>query len=543
MEGLREGRPLEHPQRLYIVSDLHLADGFNPRTRRYERLEGFYYDEEFVAFLEHCMAESAESTGSTESGEPDSSRRGAGQGAVLILNGDVFDFLSIVKLPSRRARNTRGLRVSRFEKKYGLLSSEPKALWKLDRIFAGHPRFFEALLRWLVAGHRVELIRGNHDLELFWGAVKDRLVDLMAEQANTLGFALSRDEIARRFRFQDWFYYEAGRVFVEHGHQYEESNCIPNLLHPVFPKTPFGQRDPILDYPSGSYFLEIVYNRLRVIDPIRTRIMTYEEYGRVLTRSHLLDFLVALYRNFPFFLRLAKDFQPLERRERRRIQRRHQERRAEIAAESGLELECLQALEARKARASDTTNYAIGLRLMKPIAYKLLFAVMAVVIGVGAYVALNTWLALSGAGTNGAWRVAASALVGISAFVGVFVGVIYLSRQRRDEGQGVLDAYRIAGEDVAIITGAPIVCMGHTHMADYYHSRRSGVTYVNSGTWTYLDTAVNLIKPQAQSFSFIRVVDDAAELLRWNDGAGRVEPVVLIAPDRRRLIDRLPKAE
>jgi hypothetical protein len=233
----------------------------------------------------------------------------------------------------------------------------------------------------------------------------------------------------------------------------------------------------------------------------------------------------------------------MEKVERRRILRRHQERREELAEESGLGLECLLALEGRKAREAGTTNYAIGLSLMKPIAYKLLFAVLAVVIGVGAYMALHTWLALSGAGAHAAWRVAASALVGVSTFFGVFVGVIYLSRQRREEGHDVLNAYRVAGEDVAVITGAPIVCMGHTHMADYFHSRRTGVTYLNSGTWTYLDTAFNLIKPQAQSFSFIRIVGSDPELLRWNDGAGRVEPVLLLARDRVRLLDRLPRAE
>jgi UDP-2,3-diacylglucosamine pyrophosphatase LpxH len=139
--------------RLYIASDLHLAEGLDPRTRRYARLEGFFYDEEFASFLAKC----AEDAGR----EP----------AILILNGDVFDFLSCLHVPSRPDRKALGFGVSGFERKYGLASSETKAVWKLDQVLKGHPAFFTALVRWMALGHRVVLIRGNHDLELFWPAV------------------------------------------------------------------------------------------------------------------------------------------------------------------------------------------------------------------------------------------------------------------------------------------------------------------------------------------------------------------------------------
>ena len=176
--------------RLYIASDLHLAEGLDPRTRRYARLEGFFYDEEFASFLAKCTADAGS--------EP----------AVLILNGDVFDFLSCLHLPSPPERKELGFGVSGYERKYGLASSEQKAVWKLEQILRGHPGFFTALVRWMAAGHRLVLIRGNHDLELFWPAVRWRLVEHLVTLIDAAGGGLTPDELRARFEHRDWFYYE-----------------------------------------------------------------------------------------------------------------------------------------------------------------------------------------------------------------------------------------------------------------------------------------------------------------------------------------------
>lgn len=505
--------------RLYVASDLHLAEGLDARTRRYARLEGFFYDEEFAAFLDACLADAGDHP------------------AHLILNGDVFDFLAVVRVPGTAERRAEGLEVTRFEQKYGLLPTERKARWKLARIVRGHRRFFLALLRWMASGRDLVLIRGNHDMELFWPGVRERLTELLIEIAVEEDVALTRDQIEARLVHRDWFYYEPGRVFVEHGHQYEVSNCVPNLLNPVFPRNPFGERDAILDYPAGSHFLQIVFNRLRLIDPIRTHIITGDQFGRLLTRSRLFDFVLALGRNFPYLTRLLKDVQPFERGEMRRIRRRHAERVGALADESGLGSALLE-IDRAKARQAETTTYSVGATLVRPVLWKLFLGIVAVLFGVGAYMGIHTWLALSGKGGE-AWRVLASGAVGVATFLAVFVAILTLSRQQRDEGEELIDEHRRACERVARLAKVPIVVMGHTHVADYYRAPRTGMTAINSGTWTYVDAPENTIRPQARSFTFVRIVGRDAELLRWHDARARFEPPPLIALGPPRVRDRL----
>ena len=185
---------------LYVASDLHLAEGVDPRTRRYARLEGFFYDEEFAAFVEACLADAGD------------------RPATLIFNGDVFDFLAVVRVPGPNERRVEGLEVTRFEQKYGLLPTERKARWKLARIVHGHRRFFSAWLRWMATGRSIVLIRGNHDMELFWPGVQERLTELLVQIAAEDAIPLTREHIEARLTHRDWFHYEPGRVFIEHGH-------------------------------------------------------------------------------------------------------------------------------------------------------------------------------------------------------------------------------------------------------------------------------------------------------------------------------------
>ena len=73
--------------------------------------------------------------------------------ARLILNGDVFDFLSMVRLPPQEIIRESGMQISGEEHKYGLGTSPTKSAWKIEKIMWGHPLFFRALLRFAHAGH------------------------------------------------------------------------------------------------------------------------------------------------------------------------------------------------------------------------------------------------------------------------------------------------------------------------------------------------------------------------------------------------------
>ena len=75
---------MESPLHTFIVSDMHLTEAHEPDETRplwmaYKRRE-FYIDDEFAAFLDHIEEKSD-------------------RPVELILNGDIFDFDAVTKLP------------------------------------------------------------------------------------------------------------------------------------------------------------------------------------------------------------------------------------------------------------------------------------------------------------------------------------------------------------------------------------------------------------------------------------------------------------
>lgn len=81
------------------------------------------------------------------------------------------------------------------------------------------------------------------------------------------------------------------------------------------------------------------------------------------------------------------------------------------------------------------------------------------------------------------------------------------------------------------------VIMGHDHhahlqrldaeLAHHYGLSVKDRFYVNSGTWTAVIVREAELVQNARQFSFVRVIGNTAHLMRWNDGAGSWEPVVL----------------
>ena len=82
--------------------------------------------------------------------------------------------------------------------------------------------------------------------------------------------------------------------------------------------------------------------------------------------------------------------------------------------------------------------------------------------------------------------------------------------------------------------------MGHTHEVDTREIPESKATYCNSGTWTSVDNPWDRLHPDARRFTFIYVQESKAHTVRWNDNAGRVEPVPLFSLDPLRDFDPRP---
>lgn len=213
--------PPESKESLIILSDLHLASGIDPHTQKLTRQEDFFSDSAFAHFVDHLLHRAADEHRTWR----------------LLLLGDVFDFLHVPD-PSSAEHN------------HSLAES---ALEKLDRIAAGHPVFFEALGRFSAAGFPLGVMPGNHDIELLFPLVQQRLVELVARFTS---------QAALPIHFYPWIYYIPGLLYAEHGQQHHDLNTFPMLL-----KLAQHESCTTKDLPIGSHFDNYLYALLDRLDP------------------------------------------------------------------------------------------------------------------------------------------------------------------------------------------------------------------------------------------------------------------------------------
>jgi UDP-2,3-diacylglucosamine pyrophosphatase LpxH len=189
----------------YVISDLHIGGGDADRE-----LEDFFQDTELVNFVDGVK----------------------GPDATLFVNGDFIDFAQIPPYDVPAPRH--------------LLWPEAASLAKLEHANRAHGRCFEALGRFAQQGEVVIHV-GNHDLDLGWPGVQQRLTEL-------LGGGRVRFEL-RSSRFQG--------VHIEHGHEFTPEN---GLEKPDIWKHTWSQKgQPPVEYLErvwGTDFMLEFYNGL-----------------------------------------------------------------------------------------------------------------------------------------------------------------------------------------------------------------------------------------------------------------------------------------
>lgn len=510
----------ERPPDLFILSDLHLSAGVSPETQRTSRLETFFYDREFSNLVDRIIVQA-------------SARR---RPVVLILNGDVFDFLAVVRTPSAEECRALGLRISRRERKYGMESEPGKDAWKMRRIIQGHPEFFRAIIRLLVAGHSVHINRGNHDVELFWPEVRAAFYEEVEALAGREHVNLDAALVRERIRFHEWFYYEPGRCWIEHGHQYEASNSFRYLLEPTIRRRKDAQ--PALDLPTGSLFVRYVYNRFKLVDPYSTQVFTLEQYLDIISRYNVMDLAKALLVHFPFFVRALKQARVFEVSGVADAAVVHRRRLEALGRESGLG-EKLERIDALRSYPMGVTKYTLFREMMKPIVRSVLTIILLVLVSIGGWMLLfsliqNTqWLAESVLG-----KASLMAVLAVVTIVGLFAAGVWLSRRYR-HARDTLHADLVGRAERLMDTlGVPIVAFGHSHGVD----RRplpGGRVYANSGTWTVVRGPWDAVRPFGRQFTFLYVHDRECEALRWHDAAARWEPVTFLEDHEPTNLERL----
>jgi UDP-2,3-diacylglucosamine pyrophosphatase LpxH len=232
--------PLEH--NLLVVSDLHLGEDLRPGgtavsyLRHIARLEA-----ELDEFLRHHITHRLD----------DRPWR-------LVVNGDMVDFMSMKILPDARAEQAAPDAADPNElvdpqdedRLYGLGFSERAAQKKMERVIVRHQRVFRALGDFVRAGNELVIVVGNHDVEFHYTAVQRTLVEWLCGLSTAAtddgaapgvgGIGASAEEralFAARVQFCPWFYYQPDRIYIEHGHQFDEYCSFDYQLHPAPPVT------------------------------------------------------------------------------------------------------------------------------------------------------------------------------------------------------------------------------------------------------------------------------------------------------------------
>jgi UDP-2,3-diacylglucosamine pyrophosphatase LpxH len=160
-------------------------------------------------------------------------QRARGGPFTLVLLGDIYDF-------------PRSLLESRSASAPGApTGSQADSVVRLRSILAASGEFVEGLRAHLEGEGHIIQVAGNHDVDLFWPAVREEmLVEIGASAPEQLEFA------------DGWAIQRAG-CHMEHGHQWSVDNAFRNS--PPFTSTAADQR---LEICWGTRFMDQVYLEL-----------------------------------------------------------------------------------------------------------------------------------------------------------------------------------------------------------------------------------------------------------------------------------------
>ncbi len=420
--------------RYLIVSDLHLcdvedhADGW----KAYKSAR-FVFDDELAERVERFAARAAPDDRST-----------------LVLNGDVFDFDLVTATPPEPPWP-----VTRNERQRGLAPTEPKSAWKLEHLLRDHPVFVRMLARLAAAGHRIVYVLGNHDRELHFPRVRAVLVDALRAAAAAEGRSLPAEPL----RFEDWFFYEPGRLYAEHGQQYDLYTSYRWILAPVYPRRGGEQ----LTIPMGNLSNRYLMSGMGYFNPHATDYIL-----------NLYSYLAHWFRYYAFSKHsLAWNWlrgsitavRSLLRVKRKNLRRPadYDERRRALAERAGIAPACLTGLE-RLARPPITTRV---FRIFREFWLDRLLLFGAMVLGTVALalLPLPLWVQL---------------MVPLTGFPLLFF--IYELLAHGETVHGVGSRLPSFARQIVELLPARVVVFGHTHQPRILPLGR-GVTFVDSGTW------------------------------------------------------------
>jgi len=403
---------------LLVVSDVHLCRDHPDKLRGHQH--------ELAGFLAH-HAEARE----------------GGLPWLLVWNGDVLDFDYQAGTMDGRGEEATSLRL-------------------LGELCDQWTDVLGALGRFLDAGHSLVVLPGNHDVDLAWPSVRAALRARIAAACGMGG--------GERVEVGEWFHYEPGRIFVEHGQRFDPDGATTAMLDPFDD----GQLRASLSMHWLAGFCptipELAFHIDHTLSPLAYVPMLARRYGPRAAE------LWARYLRFAFGVAAGAGRGPSAE-----SLSRHARRREAIAGRYGLSDGEIEALDGTSGPSRLASRLDAATRLHLLPATLLPLSLGAIALGA---LARSKALASLGVGT-----LAAGALADALLSKGFHGSDATLLRE--------------GAKRVREVLGVPLVAMGHVHVAE--DSGIEGGRYVNSGTW--MDRRVPA--------TFVRVVGTEARVLEW----------------------------
>ena len=463
----------------FVISDVHLADAEpedpkKPLWRRY-KLAQHFPDLALARFLEHAEA------------------LAGGAPIELVLNGDIFDFDVILATPSRAEAAALGFKVTFLERRRGLGSEEAKSLWKFRRILAAHQGLMGDLRAFVMRGHRIVLVIGNHDMEMHWPSVQRLFLD---------GLGLPPED-ADRAHVTPWFYRSGDDTLVTHGNQLDPYCLCQDPLHPFAEVR--GRRRVRL--PFGAYTGKFLSNGIGWFNPhvADTFVKSVREwvsfFYRVIARHQPFIVFTWLWSAIAALLVTLRDgFLPPVRDPTTLEQRLEAAARASNAS-AGMAL----AVRAVDVHPAVFRPWKVMRELWLDRAFLLLL------IGAGSFQAIASLNLLVGVSP---WWIGAVLAI-------LLVPFVFYARSIDSDVSEVQALIHARVPILAEITRTRRVIMGHTHGALF--EVIEGVPYINTGHWAPGFHDLECTVPHGvRGFAWVRPGTDGARVaeLRSFDGEG-----------------------
>jgi len=447
---------------LLVVSDLHFGEELLPGAAE-ERCEAVSLGAAaFCAFLRY-----------------QSVRWIGGRPWRLVIAGDLFDFMSVV-IPGSAALPAK----TPDERRHGINRGARAGVARLEAICAVHKPLLEALVKFASVGHEIDIVVGNHDVELFEPdviAAFDRQIKLHGADAKT----------AARIRIVPWFVYVPGVAWIEHGHVYDEGCSYEFNLCPNDPRD--GKLIVNADYAAIRYLGAASPE----LDPHGIEEWSFAGFLRYAAGQGWRSFfkLILAYVRFMWSLVVANI---LHKSHARRAARRrlHRDRVEQAANAAGIPVETARAID-RLSRAPLTMSWRRLARLLVLDKWGMIFGT--------ALISFVLWL------FTPFWVAMLGLIVLTGATVAIQLGL----------GKHLVTSQlpmRAVPRRLRELVDAPVVVFGHTHDPRWQPIVGGGL-YVNCGTW------LPALRPGLRrSFTHVLVQPrpggkPIVELRQWRDGA------------------------